>query len=180
MTYPNSLDSLPLPSGSATLGGSTPTHLVAHQAEVDAILAIEAELGVLPKGASASVAAKLAALTPAEIPFFADNGTDPIPTGTRLLVPVTFACTITGWSLVADVSGSIVIDVRKGTPSSGSVTTSTIVAAAPPTLASAQVATGSVPGWTTAVAAGDCLEFVVTGTPLSVHRIALKLAITRA
>lgn len=61
-SYPGAIDSFTIPSGTATLGGSTPTHTGVHQNEADAIVAIQTELGTNPKGASASVAARLGTL----------------------------------------------------------------------------------------------------------------------
>lgn len=57
--YPGAIDTLPIPSGSATLGGSTPTHQAVHQAAADAILAVQNELGVNPSGSDATVLARL-------------------------------------------------------------------------------------------------------------------------
>lgn len=65
--YPGAIDSFTIPSGTATLGGSTPTHTGVHQNEADAIVAIQTELGTNPKGASASVGARIAALDSAVV-----------------------------------------------------------------------------------------------------------------
>lgn len=111
--------------------------------------------------------------------FGANGGGSVITTGLRFAIVVQQACTITAWDIVADQSGSIVMDIRKGTPSAGAVTTSSITAAAIPALSSAQVAGSStLTGWTTAVAAGDVLELVITGTPASVTRAAITLKAT--
>lgn len=44
--FPTSLDTFTIPSGSSTLGGSTPTHTAAHTNAADAIAALEAKVGV--------------------------------------------------------------------------------------------------------------------------------------
>jgi len=61
--YPNSLDTTAILGNSYT--DATPTkdeHAQIHNNQADATLAIETELGILPKGSFASVAARLAAL----------------------------------------------------------------------------------------------------------------------
>ena len=76
-------------------------------------------------------------------------------------VSVPFASTITGWVLLADVTGSLELDIWKDTfasypPTSGD----SITASAKPTLSSADHAEDStLAGWTTAVSAGDTLRF---------------------
>lgn len=64
--YPGSLDTLTVPSATATLGGSTPSHRTAHQEAAEAIMAVQATLGVNPQGSDASVAARLAAMASAD------------------------------------------------------------------------------------------------------------------
>jgi hypothetical protein len=76
---------------------------------------------------------------------------------TRVVVP--YAGTITGWTILGDVSGSAQVTVKKSSYS-GFPSTTSIVASAPIVLASAQKATSSsLTGWTTAFAAGDIFEF---------------------
>lgn len=72
--------------------------------------------------------------------------------GSDLYVP--YACTITAATLVADASGSIVVDVWAQAFGSGVPTVSqSIVASDAPTLSSAQSSTDTtLTGWTTAVA----------------------------
>ena len=87
-----------------------------------------------------------------------------IPTGVvpgDFSAPFSFA--ITGWTLLADQSGSAVVDIWKNTyanypPVSGNK----ITASAPPTISSTTKATSStLTGWTTTIAAGDILRFNV-------------------
>lgn len=82
-------------------------------------------------------------------------------------------CTITGWVLVADQSGSAIIDVKRSTYA-GFPTTVSIAGTDKPTLSSVQKNEnlGPLSSWTsTAIAKGDVLEFnlssVVTCTVLS-------------
>jgi hypothetical protein len=108
-----------------------------------------------------------------------DGGASTPTTGSKAFLQIPFDGTITGWTLIADVSGSASITVKKGT-FSAFPTNSSIVASAPPTLSSAQKATSTtLTGWTTAVAAGDVLEFVLTSAT-TVKRLILELQITRS
>jgi hypothetical protein len=82
---------------------------------------------------------------------------------------------LTGWSILSSQPGaSIVFDVTKSSFASFPPVTS-IVAAAPPTLATAQSATSTtLTGWTTTVAAGDVFGFSVSSASV-VTRVTLEL-----
>lgn len=111
--------------------------------------------------------------------FGVDGSGSVIPTGKKIRRVMQQAGTITRWDIVADQPGSIVMNIRKGTPSGGSVTTSSITASAPPTLTSATVAGSStLTGWTLAFLAGDVLEMEVTGTPSAVTQAVVELLCT--
>lgn len=91
-----------------------------------------------------------------------DGGGSPPTTGSKGYLRIPFAATIKSWTLLANVSGNAVITVKKSTYA-GFPTTASIVASAAPTLATEQKSTdATLTGWTTAIAAGDVLEFVVT------------------
>jgi hypothetical protein len=108
-----------------------------------------------------------------------DGGSSTPTTGSKGFLQTPFAGTITGWTLIADVSGSASIDVKKST-FAAFPTNSSIVASAPPTLTSQQNASSTtLTGWTTAVAAGDVLEFVLVSAT-TVKRLTLELQITRS
>lgn len=108
-----------------------------------------------------------------------DGGGSTPATGSKGFLQVPFAGTITGWTLIADVSGSASITVKKST-FAGFPTNSSIVTSAPPALSSQQNATSStLTGWTTAVAAGDVLEFVLASAT-TVTRLTLELQIKRS
>jgi hypothetical protein len=107
-----------------------------------------------------------------------DGGGSAITTGSKGYVYIPYACTINSATLLADQSSSIVIDVKKSTYS-GFPTTSSIAASAKPTLSSAQKSTDStLTGWTTSVAAGDCIEFVVDSIT-TCTRVHLTLKVTK-
>lgn len=108
-----------------------------------------------------------------------DGGGSTPTTGSKGFLQIPFAGTITGWTLIADVSGSASITVKKST-FAAFPTNSSIVASAPPALSSQQNATSTtLTGWTTAVAAGDVLEFVLASAT-TLTRLVLELQITRS
>ncbi|MDE3060736.1 MAG: hypothetical protein KGJ06_06975 [Pseudomonadota bacterium] len=97
--------------------------------------------------------------------------------GTWYLSHIPYAGTITGWNLVADQSGSIVIDVWKASAAMPTVS-NTITASSLPTLSAAQSAfSGSVSGWTTSISAGDVMAFHVNSAS-SVQKVNLTLQVT--
>lgn len=109
---------------------------------------------------------------------FTVQASDPITTGRKgnyLLVPADM--TVVEWSVVADVSGTIVLDVwqvnNAGFPPT---VANSIVAAAPPQLSAAQRATSTtLTGWTTALNFGDWLGFAVTSTGNTIRSVTLQL-----
>lgn len=107
-----------------------------------------------------------------------DGGGSVVTTGSKGFVIVPFACTITGWSIVADASGSVTFDVEKA--ADGVIPSSSIVASAPPLLSSDQIERSTtLTGWTTAVTANDVIEFEVTGSPATITRATLQIHYTR-
>lgn len=110
------------------------------------------------------------------IPLIIDGGGVAITTGTKFAFCIPFACTIIGFDLFGDQTGSIVIDLKKATYANYPTTTS-ITASAKPTLSSARKTTNStLTGWTTSVAAGDVIEVVVdSAATLLVASLVLKV-----
>jgi hypothetical protein len=94
-----------------------------------------------------------------------DGGGFTLTTGVKspfIIIP--FACTIQGWSLRAEVSSSITIDVLYHA-TLGSVPAS-ICAAALPALSSAISATSTtLTGWTTTLARGGVMTLQITSAP---------------
>ena len=95
----------------------------------------------------------------ANITFDFDGGTSALVSGLKSRMPVAFDCIIEEATLVADATGSIVIDLWKDTYANYPPTVAdTITAAAKPTLSSAIKTTDStLTGWTTTITAGDVL-----------------------
>jgi len=104
-----------------------------------------------------------------------------ITTGVKLDLEIPFACTINRVTLLADASGSIVIDIWKDVYANFPPTVAdTITASAKPTLTSAQKSQDStLTGWTTAIVAGDTLRFNVDSVS-TVKRVVLSLKVTRS
>lgn len=109
------------------------------------------------------------------------DGTNAITTGVKGYLPVEFACEILGWTLLADASGSIVVDVWKDTYANfPPVVGDTITASAKPTISAATKGQSStLTGWTTRIAAGDVLGFNVDSAS-TVKQVTLSLKVRRA
>jgi hypothetical protein len=93
---------------------------------------------------------------------------------------VPYACTITGWELVSDVSGSVVIDLWKDTYANyPPVAGDSITGSAKPTLTAATKATSTtLTGWTTTLAAGDYIGANVDSRT-TITNATLTLLLTR-
>jgi hypothetical protein len=116
-----------------------------------------------------------------EIPYVIDGGDSAIATGIRGDLPIAFNCIITEWTLVADVSGSIVIDVWKDSYGNypPTVADTLIGAGTKPTIsASTKGQSSSMTGWTTTLTAGDTLRFNVDSCA-TIKRVTLVLKCTR-
>lgn len=100
---------------------------------------------------------------PIVLTFIIDGGGATITTGIKGDLEIPFAMTITGWTALADQSGSIVIDIWKDTYANFPPTVAdTITASDKPTISTATKGQDLAPtGWTTAVSAGDILRFNV-------------------
>ncbi len=111
------------------------------------------------------------------IEFNIGDGVTVITTGIHGRLEIPFACTINRYTLCADVSGSIVIDIWKEAYASLPATVAdTITASAKPTLSTAQTAQSStLTGWTTSISAGSWLYFNVDScTTITMCTISLK------
>ncbi len=92
-----------------------------------------------------------------------DGGGNVITTGTKGYVTIPYDCTITGWDIFADQTGSCVIDLWKDTYSNFAPTIAdTITGTEKPTLSSQQKNRDtSLTTWTTNISAGDIIAFNV-------------------
>lgn len=110
------------------------------------------------------------------ITYIIDGGGSAITTGVKGFLEIPFDFTITGWTLLADASGSIVIDVWKDTYANfPPVVGDTIAGSEKPTLSSVQKNQDlSLSTWTTAITAGDILAFNVDSAT-TVTRVTLSI-----
>jgi hypothetical protein len=110
-----------------------------------------------------------------------DNGANVIPTGVNGNLVVPFDCTITQWTLLANESGSVVIDIWKDSYANyPPVVGDSITASAKPTISSADKGQSStLTGWTTSFAAGDILRFNVDSVT-SIKAVDINLVVLRA
>ena len=109
-----------------------------------------------------------------------DGAGSAITTGVKGYLRVPYSCTINSVEIVADQSGSIVIDIWRDTYANFPPTVSdTIVASAKPTLSSAQKNQDTtLTGWATLLPEGDYLAFNVDSSA-TVTRVALTIKVTR-
>jgi hypothetical protein len=116
----------------------------------------------------------------AAISFIIDGGGSAITTGIKGDLMIPFACTILEATLLADQSGSIVVDVWKDTYANYPPTNvDSICASAKPTLSSATKSQDStLTGWTLSIVAGDTLRFNVDSIT-TCQRVTLVLKVSK-
>lgn len=112
--------------------------------------------------------------------FIIDGGGTLIGLGIRGDIQIPFAGTITSVTLLADQSGSIVIDIWKDTLANFPPTVAdTITASAKPTISSdTDSEDTTLTGWTTSISIGDILRFNVDSVT-SITRCTLTLNIQK-
>ena len=116
----------------------------------------------------------------ASITFIIDGGGAAIATGIKGDLEIPFACTIARNTLLADQSGSIVVDVWKDTYANYPPTDAdSITASAPPTITTATKSQDStLTGWTKAIATGSTLRFNVDSCT-TIEKCTLALKVTK-
>jgi len=114
------------------------------------------------------------------IEYVIDGGGSAITTGLKGFLEVPFNCTIVRSTLLADQTGSAVVNVWDAAYSSFPPTVSNkITASAPPTISSAVKAQDStLTGWTTSLTSGDIIAFNVDSAS-TVTRLTLSLKVLR-
>lgn len=112
--------------------------------------------------------------------FLIDGGGSAITTGIKGDLYFGFACRLVAVTLLADQSGSIVIDIWKDTYAAYPPTVAdSIVASAPPTITTAVKSQDTtLTGWTLAISAGDVLRFNVDSCA-TIQRVTLALTAVR-
>jgi hypothetical protein len=115
------------------------------------------------------------------INFIIDGGASAITTGIKGDIRIGYAATITGVTMLADQSGSIVVDIWKDIYTNfPPLDADSITASAPPTISGAiKSEDNTLTGWTTALAAGDILRFNVDSIT-DIVRVTVALKLTRS
>lgn len=114
------------------------------------------------------------------ITFIIDGGGSAITTGQKGHLRIPFACTISRVTMLADQSGSIVVDIWKDTYNNFPPTDAdSIAASAVPTITTAQKSEDStLTGWTTALSADDILAFNVDSCT-TITRVIISLKVVK-
>ncbi len=116
----------------------------------------------------------------ASIGITVDGGGSALTAGSKGFISVPYGCSIDSWTILSDVAGSAVIDIKRSTYGDFPTTASIVGAGNKPTLSTAQKNTAAPASWTsTAITAGDILEFVVEATPSTLTRCNLTLKVTK-
>jgi hypothetical protein len=115
------------------------------------------------------------------VAFVIDGGGVTILTGVAGYLEIPFACTINRVTMLADQTGSIVVDIWKAAYGSfPPLVGNTITASALPTISSAKSSQDStLTGWTTSVTAGDIVAFNVNSVT-SLTRVTVSLKVTKS
>ena len=115
------------------------------------------------------------------IQFIIDGGGSAITAGIKGDIMVPFNCSVLGWDIVADASGSIVVDIWKDTYANFPPTVAdTITGTEKPTLSSAQKNQDtSLSSWTTTLNRNEWLRFNVEATPATVTRVTVAIRVKR-
>jgi len=98
------------------------------------------------------------------IQFMVDGGGSVITTGTKGIMTIPFACTLTGWTMLSDISCTATMDVNRQTYANyDAAPTSIVGGSSVPTITTAVKGQDlDIANWTSvAIAAGDVLEFDV-------------------
>ncbi len=113
------------------------------------------------------------------IPFIIDGAGVAITTGIKGDVYIPYACTITAVTMLADQSGSIVVDIwRDSYANYPPDVADTITSAAKPTITTAlKSQDNTLTGWLASCAAGDTLRYNVDSAS-TVTRVVVTLTVT--
>ena len=114
------------------------------------------------------------------INFIIDGGGSAISTGIKGDIEVPFDCTIEQVTMLADQSGSVVVDIWKDTYANYAPTDAdSITASAVPTISAATKSQdATLTGWTTALSQGDILRYNVDSAS-TVERVTISLRVRR-
>jgi len=146
-------DKLPYFTGSGTAATTDLTSTARTLLDDTSTSAMRTTLGVGTIGTLATIATSI------DVTFDGNGST--LVVGSKVYFRATYAMTVTAWSLVADQSGSVVIDVWKSSYASyPPVVGGTIAGSEKPTLSSTNKNEDTnLTTWSTTISAGDCLVF---------------------
>lgn len=121
------------------------------------------------------------ALPTANIQYVIDGGGETITTGIKGDLEIPFNCTIATCTLLANTTGSIVIDIWKDVYANFPPTDAdSITASAVPSIATATNSQdGTLTGWTTSIVSGSTLRFNVDSVT-ALQRVTLSLKVIRS
>ncbi len=114
------------------------------------------------------------------IQFIIDGGGSAITTGVKGDIMIPFNCTVNGWDIVADQTGSIVVDIWKDTYANFPPTVAdTVTGSEKPTITTASKNQDlTLTTWTTAFSRGDWLRFNVDSIT-TVTRVTVVIRVKR-
>lgn len=118
------------------------------------------------------------------IEFIIGDGVNPVGTGIQGYIEVPFSCEITVGTLLADQTGSVVVDIYKCSyidfaPGTHPVPADSITASAPLTISSAVKSQDStLTGWTKTINAGEILAFAVNSAA-TITRVTVSLKVSK-
>ena len=112
--------------------------------------------------------------------FSKSNGGEVLATGIMGDGYVPFACEVTGWVMLGDQSGSAVVDIwREEYADYPADNSDSMTGSVQPTISGAVKGTGTtLTGWTTSLAAGDCLRYNLDSVA-SLTRLTVILLVRR-
>jgi len=127
-----------------------------------------------------TVSDKLTSANTSAIVYVIDGGGTEITDGEKGHLEIPFACTITQVDVLADQSGSIVIDIWKDTYANFPPTDAdSITSSTPPTISSATKSQDStLTSWTKSISAGDILAFNVDSCT-TITRCVISIKVTK-
>lgn len=110
--------------------------------------------------------------------FGFDGGGNVLTSGAKARKFISKDCSITGWRIVGDQAGSILIDLAKGTPSGGTIFYSSIVGSNYPRLSSNEVSgSANLSGWTVELKAGDVVEASIASSVSSIEQVTITFEV---
>ncbi len=176
-------NTISISAGTGLLGGGnltadrTITPDIATQAEAEA--RTSATKMMTPQRTGQAIAAHIATTS---VQFIIDGGGGVITAGVKGDIQVPFACTVTGWTVLGDVSGSVEVEVWKDTYTNFPPVAADKISGTenPKLITQAKNTDTALTTWSTlAIAANDVLRFNVIGTPATVTRITVIIHVSR-